>query len=177
MKKRTLLTGHTSRETAYSVNVKEKGRIRKAKFCWIETMLAIGDRLATVRIDPVTRKPGKVQYGPETSFICLFKDRNGRVKQKRYAFTYNAITNKKAFPRLLKLVNPTAISELQQLNIRIDMMRSFKRHANVEFAYRKGASRSRYADWMNMTLLHLRDCPFEQLADYPAPPPYRKQVW
>ncbi|GGA92838.1 hypothetical protein GCM10011511_15300 [Puia dinghuensis] len=171
-----MLTGHVDRETAYLVKTKQNGQIRKSKYCWIDTMLGIGDRLVTIKIDPVTRKPGKEQHGPDQSFIYFFKDGQGRLKHKSFVFKYNEITNKKVFPSLVKEINTKAITDLQKFNIRIDIMRSFKRHANIEFAYRKGTARQRYGEWMNTTLLHMKNCPFDQLANYPDPPPYRRRI-
>jgi hypothetical protein len=62
MKNVNVLTGHVSFETAYFVDDNSGDRRRKKKYYWIDSRPTVGDRLATVSINPETGIPNTTRY-------------------------------------------------------------------------------------------------------------------
>ena|SRR5579859_7434657 len=172
MDKRILLTGHTDRETALFIDYAGTDRRRKKKYIWIESHPLMGDRMATQTISNQTGKPNKIQYTRYTSVIYLYNDDKGQTHYKKYWFRdEDAAYDKRQFARLKAEIDTTQLSNTQQFNIRIDIMRSFQADSYRELGKRKGPAIEHFTTWRNNTLLFLQKCPFEYLGSYPDLPP------
>jgi hypothetical protein len=173
MEKLHLLTGHVSLETAYFIGTNTKDRRRKKKYCWVDTVALTGDRLVTVTVNSETGKLNQAQYTRFTAFIYLFKDKKGQMKQKAWGFLEHITRDKKKFNDLLAEIDYHAITNTQQFNIRIAMMKSFWQQAYYELSLRKGPVIEHYSAWMKSALEYMKNCAFDQLANYPVLPPYK----
>jgi len=173
MEKVHLLTGHVSLETAYFIGTDTRDHRRKRKYCWVDTVPLKGDRMVTVTIDPKTGDLNQPQYTRFTAFIYLFFDSKRQVKHKAWAFLEHFQRDKKKFTELLAKIDQDMITDTQQFNIRIAMMKSFLQQANYELSLRKGPLIEHYSAWMKSALQHMKNSPFDQLANYPDLPPYK----
>jgi len=171
MEKVQPLTGHVSFDTACFVNNDDNLRFKK-KYHWIDTQPLMGDRLATVTLDRKTGQPSNIKYGQVRPFICLFKDENGQIKTYSWDPGQHPTWDKPIIKELLAAIDWRLITADQQFNIRIAVMTAFREEAAYQLSLRKGPVIQHYSKWMKSTLSYLRDCPFDELANYPDLPPY-----
>lgn len=77
---RNYIYGHTTPETAYSVENYPWGfRLKTTMRYWVESKNKFGQRLATQTIDPRTGKWCAKKYSTYSSVIVMFLDDNGHV--------------------------------------------------------------------------------------------------
>ncbi|GGA92855.1 hypothetical protein [Puia dinghuensis] len=163
MKKRTILTGHTTLCSAFDV----KATLDTPKrYYWIQTRQGIGDRLGTCTVESRTGDLGPVEYGLDSSFSYLFLDRTGELRQETYHFNQHPSINRARFLDLLSELQPHEISQEQQAFIRLEIYRSFLDYATTERPQLTEAGLEKFHEWAVRTTCHMESCPFERIAGY-----------
>jgi hypothetical protein len=166
----SFINGHTSFETAYAVENYPYGfKERTTMYYWIETKAGKGDRLVTATINPKNGKLNKPKASTYSTFLVLYLNENGHVKQTGVSF-YEVAKNQAIFDFLLKEVKIENISKVQQENIRA----AFKSHWYAHLYYNSvkytQESHAEYIKAMNEHLAHIKTADFAQINNLPPLP-------
>lgn len=163
MKRRTILTGHTTLTSAFDV----KATLDTPKtYYWIQTREGIGDRLGSCTANSRTGDLGPVEYGLDCSFSYLFLDKSGDLRQAVYHFNGHPSVNRERFIDLLSELEPYDISQAQQSFIRLEIYRAFLDYSTSEPPALTEAGLSKFHEWAIRTACHIEKCPFERIAAY-----------
>ncbi len=162
-----ILTGHTSRKTAFVVIDFKFLRQSTTKYVWIETKPGFGDRLAWQVLHPKTVELSKIYYNKFCVFAFLFLDKNGLLKDEVIPFDQSSRSNQKRFVDLMTRIDPSKLSFEQQYHIRKKIYEVFLSNSISEQKYLTGGHLGRDKDWTTATLDHIEKSPFAKIADYP----------
>ena len=164
-----ILTGHTSRETAYEVKDYPYGfTLRTSIFYWIESTKN-GDRFCSCTINPkdgTENKPKKSTYSP---FLYMYLNEINHV-------TFSALTSYKVdefrtkLPEIIKLVGIENISEAQQKSIRFDHYGNLRAGYGWILPKYSDERKPLYTAWMKATLTHIAKAPFAEIVNYESAP-------
>jgi hypothetical protein len=162
-----ILTGHTSRKTAFVVIDSKFLRQRTTKYVWIETKPGFGDRLAWQALHPKTGELSKINYNKFCVFAFLFLDEKGLLHDEVIPFDESGTSNQKRFADLMMQIDPSKLSYEQQYHIRKKIYEVFLANSIYEQKKLAGEQLEQDRNWMRSTLLHIETCPFDQIAGYP----------
>lgn len=168
---KSILVGHTSKETAYKVDDYPWGfRLRTSIHYWIETKEGFGDRFCSYTINPKTGRACAPKCGTYSTFLYMYIDEEtGHVKHGGID-SYHKDVFQARFYFILNQIGEQYLSEEQKDNIR----RNHYQHVRLSYPYDKvkykPESQPAYTAWMNATLKHIKECEFKDLVDYPDEP-------
>jgi len=162
-----ILTGHTSFDTAYVVPNYPYGGKRTEKYYWVQSSPTYGDRLATVTVNPKNGKFNQVHLGTYSTFIYLFIDENEHVRHGEIRFNQTPKENQVRFREFSTQFDHTKLSPIQTDNIRYDISDNLLINTAYEVQKLAEPARSHFKKWAVATAKLIKECPFDQIAEYP----------
>jgi hypothetical protein len=144
-------------------------RLRTSIFYWIESQPGKGDRLGTYTINPKNGKPNKPKYSTYATFMYLYIDENGHVKNG-VIDSYDREEFNARFEFILYRIGLDFITDVQRNNLRANHYNHVRFGAPYEIVKYSDNMKEEYKKWLTATLTHIKSCPFENLVKYPARP-------
>lgn len=170
MEQRTILTGHTSKETAYAVEDYPYGyKLRTTMYYWVESKPGKGDRVVTQTINPKNNAPNARKMGTYSVFKYLYLDEKGHVQFGTLDF-YDLDKFASHFGTFVSQVKEVNITPVQQANLRSAYLQRIRSAGHYEAKQVVPASQQSYAAWLESSLTHIKTCPFKDLVKLPAKP-------
>lgn len=166
----SVLQGYTSIDSPYEVKDYPYGfRLRTSIFYWIESKTGKGDRLGTYTINPKTGRKNAPKYSTYTTFMWLYIDENGHVKNGQID-SYDREIFAARFQYILNKVGELFITDAQKQNLRANHYQHVCGNAPYELARYSEATKPVFKLWVNDTLKHIKSCQFSELVNYPDRP-------
>jgi hypothetical protein len=164
--KQNILSGHTSKETAYEVKDYPYGfRLRTSIFYWIESKAGNGDRFCTYTINPKTGRANAVKCSTYNTFMYMYLNDKGHVTHGCID-AYNREKFIEQFHFIINTIGVTWLTSVQEQNIRDDYRGHILGNFPYELARYTEEKKAEAKDWLKETLAHIKNCPFESLVEH-----------
>jgi hypothetical protein len=165
-----ILRGHTSKETAYLVDDYPYGyTLRTSIRYWIETKPNKGDRFCSMTINPKNGRENTPKMDVYYPFQFLYLDEKGHVKN--YVLSpRDSDTFKEKFKTLVEMIGLEAVNPIQQQNLRTGHYNNFTVSAAYQIRNYAPEQQPAFREWAKAVQLHIKECPFIELTEYPDPP-------
>lgn len=171
-----ILTGHTSRDTAYEVKDYPYGyKLRTSIFYWIESKEGKGDRLCTQTINPINGKLNASKYSSYRTFMYLNINEEGQVKHD-FIDAYNEEIFHARFGFIIKHIGEIGLLEVQKNNLRTNYYQHVKGNALYDMANYTQETLAVFTTYVKRKLHHIISCPFEQLVNFEEAPKPDKEA-
>lgn len=166
----SVLQGYTTMENAFEVKDYPYGfRLRTSIFYWIESKAGKGYRLGTYTINPKNGRPNKPKYSTYNTFMWLYVDENGHVKNGAID-SYDREIFAARFEYILNKVGEYFISDVQKQNLRVNHYQHVVANAPYELPRYSEEMKPVFKQWLTDTVNHIKTCPFAELVNYPERP-------